>query len=318
MSRDAASSPSPLSAPDGRADVAATRWGDNLTGAAWMIASGLAATAMSVAIKALSDSIETPMIAFLRCLLGLWVVIPMLLSGALLRMRLTRPWLHLLRGCLMGAALNLGFYALATLNLTTATILFFLAPIFATMLAGPVLGQSVGAPRWAAVAAGFLGAVIILQPGYAPLDWGMLAAVGSAACFSVSLMLASIIGREDGARTVLVTSTAVATVICLPFAAPVWALPDTPSLWAWTALLVLSSSLRMYADIKAYATGEASFVAPFAYVRLFFVALAGWLIFSQIPESHTLLGGAVIAAATLYIAYRERKLGLRIASGPAA
>ena len=290
---------------------AARVWADNLTGAAWMVASGLAATGMSVSIKMLSGSLETPMIAFLRSALGLWVLAPMLIDGSLRRLKLTRPWLHLLRGVMMGAALNGGFYALANIPLTTATILFFLAPVFATALAGPVLAERVGAPRWMAVGAGFVGALIILRPGAAPIDWGMIAAIFSAACFSVSLMLSRIIGREDGPRAVLVTSTAVAAVVCLPVALPVWHVPTAPIIWIWIAVLVLTSSLRMYSDIQAYAKGEAGFVAPFAYLRLLFVALAGWLIFNQIPDEYSLLGGAVIAAATLFIAYRERQVNAR-------
>lgn len=296
---------------------AAQRRADNLRGALWMATSCLAATGMMIAIKEVAVDLASAMIAFLRSGLGLWVLAPMLLDGSLRRMRLTRPWLHILRGCLMGGALNFGFYAIATLPMTTATILFFLAPVFATALAGPILAEKVGAPRWIAVFAGFVGAAVILRPGAGALEWGMLSAIASAACFSVSLMLAQIIGREDGARTVLVTSTAIATLVTFPIALPVWSLPSTPLIWIWIAALVLFSSARMYADIKAYAVGEAGFVAPFAYLRLLFVAVAGWFLFAEVPDAETIAGGAVIAGATFYIAYRERQLGIKIAGGAA-
>lgn len=311
MSPDASSSPVDDGAAARRAEAAAIRDG-NLAAAFWMAGSGLAATVMSVAIKAVSDQIESPMLAFLRSALGLWVLAPMLLDGSLKRMRFSRPWLHVLRGVLMGLALNFGFYAIAELPLTTATILFFLAPVFATMLAGPVLGQSVGLERWLAAFAGFAGAAIILRPGFGPFDWAMASAIASSACFAVSLTLSRILGRADGPRSVLLSSTAVAALVCVPIAAPVWTLPADLGAWTWIAVLVLSSSARMYADIQAYAKGESAFVAPFAYLRLLFVAIAGYLLFDQLPDEYDLIGGVVIMAATLYIAHRER----RPAAGP--
>lgn len=290
---------------------------ENFAGAGWMIVSCLGATGLTVGVKSLSAVIEPPMIAFLRCLLGLWFLAPMLMDGSLLRLRITRPWMHILRGLLMGAALNCGFYAISTLEMTTATLLFFLAPVFATILAGPLLGQRVGAPRWAAVGAAFLGALLVLRPSGASFEWGMLAALASAAFFSISLMLSRVIGREDGPRSVMTTSTVVAALVCLPAALPVWQMPDTPALWGWAALLVLASSLRMYADIEAYAKGEAAFVAPFSYLRLLFIGVAGWLMFSEIPDQYEALGGLVILAAGFFIAYRERKLGLTVSGGAA-
>ncbi|MEM9724627.1 MAG: DMT family transporter [Pseudomonadota bacterium] len=281
---------------------------DNLVGAAWILASGLAATALYVAVETLSQTLSTQMIAFLRTLLGLWVLAPMAFSGVLWRLRLTRPWLHLARGVLMGAALNLGFFALANLPLATATILFFLAPIFVTALAGLLFRESVGPWRWGAVGVGFIGALVILQPGAAPVNVAMLAAMLCAACFSVALLLSRVIAREDGAQAVMATSTAVAAVVCLPVALPVWRMPDTQVEWLWVAVLVAASSLRMYADIQAYAKGEAGFVAPFSYMRLLFVAAAGWWVFNQAPEPNALIGGAVIVAAALVIAYREAQI----------
>lgn len=290
-------------------------WAENLTGAAWMMVSGLMATAIAVSVKSLSGALDTAMIAFLRCLLGLWVLAPMALDGSLRALRMTRPWLHLLRGGLMGAALVSGFYALSKLELTTATLLFFLAPVFATALAGPILGERVGPLRWGAVAAGMLGAALILRPGSAPVDLGTLAALACAGCYSVSLMLSRIIARDDGPRAVLISSTAVAALVCLPVALPVWSLPGETGVWGWMALLVLASSMRMYSDIQAYAKGEAGFVAPFSYLRLIFVGLAGWLMFGETPDGFEVAGGAVIAAAGAFIAYRERALGRSVSGG---
>ena len=300
-----------------RPSAAVDKNSGNLTGALWMVISGIAATFMAIAIRGLTPVMDTAMIAFARSALGVLVMLPFLLDGSWRELRFTRPWLHLLRGALMGVALILGFYSMAVLPLTTATILFFLAPVFATAIAGPILGEKVGPRRWAAVAAGFLGAAIILRPGFAAIHVGALAAAGSALLFACALMLTKIVGPADGPRSVMVSSIGVSALVTLPFAVPVWSAPTDWTSLFWIAALVGVSTLRTYADIRAYAVGEAGFLAPFSYLRLLFAALAGWLLYHEGFDLWTWVGGGVIIGSTLYIAQRENRLKRRVAP-PAA
>lgn len=290
---------------------------DNARGALWMIGSCVGASLMTIAIRYVAVELDTRMIAFLRTSLGLLILVPWLFDGGLGQFRFSHYRLHILRGVLMAGALNFGFYAISVLPLATVSILFFLAPIFVTALAGPLLGEVVGARRWGAVAAGFLGALIILRPGFGVLEWGLISAMASAACFSVSLLISKIVGPVDGARSLLLSSTAIAALLTLPIAAPVWRLPPDWMTWTWLALLIVASTFRMYADIRAYSLGDAGFIAPFAYLRLVFVGVAGWVLFQEVLDGPTLIGGAVIIAATLYIAHRETRLNKRLSGGAA-
>ena len=290
---------------------------DNLRGAIWMIVSCIAASAMMVAIRLLAGELDSRMITFLRSALGLGVALIWLIDGSLFKIRITRPWLHVIRGLLMAAATNLGFYAIAKLPMATANILFFLAPVFATALAGPILKETVGPRRWGAVLASLLGAVIIRRPGVGSFDPAMLAAVGSAACFSISLLITRILGADNSPRSVMLTSLVVASIATFPVALPVWDLPDALSGWALVLAVVVASSLRQYSDIRAYAIGEAGFLAPFAYLRLLFVGVAGWWLFRDVVDAWTVAGGLVIIGSTLYIAQRESRLGKRIAGSAA-
>ena len=103
-------------------------------------------------------------------------------------------------------------------------------------------------------------------------------------------------------------------MLTLPIAVPTWSWPD--AIWLWGALLVLSaaSSLRGYADIRAFDAGEASFVGPITYLRLPAVAMAGWWLYGETIDVPTIFGGGIIAASTFYIMMRER--GGRGAGGP--
>jgi drug/metabolite transporter (DMT)-like permease len=279
----------------------------NLRGALWMLASVVGATGMTIFVRQLTPEMHTAMIAFLRSVLGLAFVAPMLLARtppALTRLR--RPGLHLLRGALIAVAVNLGFYAIWRLPVATATILFFLAPVFSTMLAPFMVGEKVGPRRWAAVAVGFLGALIVVRPGAAPVGVGALAAVGSSLCFALALLLGKTASRADGSNAVFASSAILAAVLTLPFAVLEWSAPSGGWVWATLGALTAASSLRGYADIRAMNAGEASFVAPVSYLRLPTVALAGWLLFGESVDVWTWVGGGVIAAATLFIALRER------------
>lgn len=298
-------------------ETAESRRARNIRGAMWIVVSCLGASGMTVAVRYLSFELDSRMIAFLRSALGLWILIPWVLESGVGQFRFSKPWLHIVRGVLMGAALNLGFFAIANISMAEVTILFFLAPIFATALAGPFLGERVGVRRWSAVGAGFLGAMIILQPGVGVFQPAMIGAVVSALCFSVSLLLSKELVPADGARSVVLSSTAVAAVLTAPVAAPVWGAPSALSGWVLVVALIGFSTVRLYADVRAYAEGEAGFLAPFTYLRLVILAGLGWWLFEETPDVWTWLGGAVIVCATLYIARREAQLGKRIAGSAA-
>jgi drug/metabolite transporter (DMT)-like permease len=283
---------------------------DNLRGALWMLASVAGATGMTIMVRELSPALHSAMIAFLRSAVGLVFLVPLFLrSDALARLRMRRPWLHLLRGGLIALALNTGFYAIWKLPVATATILFFLAPVFSTMLAPLMVGERVGPQRWSAVALGFVGALVVLRPGTDTLNLASIAAVGSSLLFAVSLLLGKIMTREDGSDAVFLSSALVTVLLTMPMAVPTWTWPT--ALWVWIALLALAaaSSLRGYADIRAFAVGEASFVGPVSYLRLPAVGFAGWWLYGERIDTLTLVGGGIIAGSTLWIMLRESRLG---------
>jgi drug/metabolite transporter (DMT)-like permease len=249
------------------------------------------------------------MLAFLRSALAVLTVIPFVWrrDGSRRPLRIEAWWLHIARGVAMTVALSAGFYAIWKLPLAVSAILFFLAPVFATGLSAIVLGEAVGPRRWGAIAAGFLGTLIILRPGFAAFEPAMIAAIASSLAFATTLVLGRVIANREGPDGVFVTSSVIVAFTTLPMALPYWEL--SLALWQWGALaiLVLGSSLRTYADIRAYAIGDAGFIAPFTYLRLVTVGAAGYVLFGEAIDGPTWAGGAIIVASTLYIAFRERK-----------
>jgi drug/metabolite transporter (DMT)-like permease len=176
------------------------------------------------------------------------------------------------------------------------------------VLAIPFQGETVGPRRWAAVAAGFAGAIIILRPGAAPMDLAMLSAVGSSLLFALALIQSRTLVAEDGAVSVFLSSVVVTLVVAVPAALPVWSLPQAGWGWLLACAVVAAGAVRGLADIQAYHHAEASVLAPITYLRLVILGAAGYLLYGEVVDNPTIAGAAVITGSTLYIARREAQL----------
>ncbi len=286
----------------------------NLRGALWILASCAAATVVGLGIRGLTGQIHSMQITFARCLLGLLLLLPFMIRGGRRRLATPRLPLHLLRALLGVVAINFGFYSLTVLPLTTASVLFFTAPLFVTVLAALVLREVVGWRRWSATAVGFAGTLIVLQPASGGFEPDMLFAIGSSILFAASLIISKVLARTESATTMLFYFGVVASIASLPPALVAW---TWPSSWefALLALVAAFATLRSYFDIRGYAVGAASFVAPFQYFRLPLIGIAAWVAFGEVPKSGAMIGAAVIVASTLYIS--ERELRLKRAARPA-
>lgn len=195
---------------------------------------------------------------------------------------------------------------MATLPLATATVLFFSAPIFTALMAVPLQGERIGPRRAGAIAAGFLGVLIVLRPGRDGFEPAMLVGLGSSLTFALALLSARGLANRDGAFSAIVSSSVVMALISVPAVTTVWTLDYTMLAWIAVALVMVSGMARNFADIEAYRLAEAAILAPLSYLRLILITLGGYVLFAETPDVYTIAGGAVIVAAALYIARRER------------
>lgn len=223
--------------------------------------------------------------------------------------RTKRPLAHLGRAALGLATMALTFSALGYLPLAEATTISFAAPLFAVMLSAVVLGEPVGRHRWSAVALGFAGVAIVMQPSGSnlpPLGLG-IALVGAVGVAAVTITLRQI-GRTESTPTIVLwftTSAMVATGVLLPFFgeshdATQWAILVAIGLTGGLGQLLMTGSLR-FAPVPV--------VVPFDYSSLLLAVLLGWLLWDTHPPATTWAGAAVIIASGLYTIYREHRLG---------
>ena len=223
--------------------------------------------------------------------------------------RTSRPGAHVARGILGFAAMTLGFGALAYLPLAEASTIGFVAPLFSVILSALILREPVGRYRWSAVAAGFIGVLIVMQPSgtdLPPLGLGMalLATLGVA---GVTITIRQMSGTESTPTIVLWFTgfSMFVSGLLMPFFATAhdtgeWLLLIVIGLAGGAGQLFLTSSLRF---------APVSVVVPFDYIQLHWAVLLGWAIWDTHPPASTWAGAAIIIGSGVFTVYREHRLG---------
>lgn len=283
---------------------------DNTRGIGWILLSVLGSSAMAVAVRDISAEIDSRMIVLLRsAITGAAIILAMVLFARLRAdLRFSQPLRHFLRGSFIAASTHFGFYAIAKLPMALVTVLFFLAPVWATLLAVLLQKERLGPRRIIAITIGFVGALIILRPGFGGFEPAMLAALASSLLFALALNMSRGLAQVDGAMSAYFSSVIITALVSVPFAWPVLALPTEWRGGLALAVIVVAGALRGYADIEAYRHGEAGILAPITYLRLVFIATAAYFLYQEVPDGYTIAGALIIISATLYIGLRETRL----------
>jgi drug/metabolite transporter (DMT)-like permease len=282
---------------------------DNMRAIVWILISVVGSSAMTLFVRGVSDHLNPSVIVLYRAAISLAVICIALLFATKWRrnLRYSRPWMHIWRGVAIGISTHLGFYAIANLELVTATVLFFTAPIFATVFSIFVHRELPGIRRWIAIGVGFVGVLIVLRPDLGSVDPAMFAALASSLLFGIALVMSRAVAEADGAFAAFISAIFLTLVVSIPLSADQLALPSTPLIAFLLFMVVVTGSLRSIGDLQAYRLGEASLLAPFVYLRLVIIGFGAYLIFGQIPDRAALMGAAIIVASTIYIGRRERK-----------
>jgi drug/metabolite transporter (DMT)-like permease len=219
------------------------------------------------------------------------------------------PRYQVLRGSLLLASSTLAFLSLRYMPLAEFTSVVLIAPLVVTLFAATVLKEDVSPLRWTLVAGGFIGTLVILRPGSSIFSWAILLPLGLVVTNAWFQVLTSRLARTEKPLTIHFYSGWVGALIgsiALPF---VWEpLPG----WHWWALLCLMGFMATVGHfflILAYQRAPASTLTPYLYAQIAFAMLAGWIMFTQVPDLMSLVGMALIAicgATGAWLTVRER------------
>ena len=217
-----------------------------------------------------------------------------------------QPVLQIFRGVLLSVEICVMVAAFVLLGLVESHAIFACYPLLIAALSGPVLGEHVGWRRWAAIGVGFIGVLVILQPGFAVFAPEAGVALVSALMFALYGLLTRYAARQDSAATSFFwTGTSGAVVMTV---AGIWYWePMASNGWIWMSILCLTGAGGHWLLIKTYEVAEASAVQPFAYLQLVFASMIGLFILGETLRPNVAIGAAIVVGAGLFTLWRARK-----------
>ncbi|MFN7165410.1 MAG: DMT family transporter [Pannonibacter sp.] len=220
--------------------------------------------------------------------------------------RTDRPWLQFVRGLTMLGTTSFNFLAVQYLQLAETMSIFFAGPIVVTALAGPLLGEWAGIRRWVAIFVGFMGVLIIVQPGSGAMHWAVIFSVASMLCYALYALMTRMLTATNSTIGMLVIPAVISSIAMTGPGLAVWVNP--PDLFHWVLLLSTGvwGGLGHWIFIAAHRRAPAPLLAPFTYLQIIWMIGLGFLVFGDIPGSSTIIGASVVVASGLYILYREQ------------
>ncbi|WP_255588408.1 DMT family transporter [Jannaschia pagri] len=294
------SAPGPQAAPEPRDQPRAA--------IAFMVGATVLIAATTLLAKALGTAALGTALPPLQVTFGryLFAALAIFAAAAVLRPPMTTRqarW-HLARILCGWGGVTLMFASVALIPLAEATAITFLNPIFAMILAIPLLGEQVGRVRWTAAVIALAGAIVLLRPGTGVLEWGALLALGAAVLLGTEVLIIKRLTRHESLLATLVWANGLGLVIAASTALPGWQ-PPTMAQWAGLAALGLTMAAAQGLFVNAMARADASFITPFGYLTLVFAGLYDAALFDVWLDGLGWVGAALILMGAGLLAWRE-------------
>ncbi|MGR3615218.1 MAG: DMT family transporter [Paracoccaceae bacterium] len=218
--------------------------------------------------------------------------------------RTNYPKLQLLRSLLLMVTAAFFFLGLTLMKITEATALMALNPVLIALGAAVFLGEHLGARRLMGIAVALVGALIIIRPGSGVFSIAALAPLAAAVCYSAYALVTRKVGPNEDVWTSLFYTGLVGTVI-LTCVVPFYWVPPEGIAWLLMIQIALAGTIGQLCLIRAFSSGEAAMLAPYAYTGLIFATFWGAVFFQEWPDFWTTSGALVIAGSGIYVWHRE-------------
>ena len=288
---------------------------------------GIGLTLIAMACFATLDTLTKYVSASVPVFMAIWfryTVQAVLTTAVVLPMRgkqifyTVHPKFQVLRGVLLVSTSMLAFLSLKFMPVGEFTAVVMIAPLIITLLAATLLGEKVSPLRWALVAGGFAGTLIIIRPGQDVFEWHTLLPIGLAFLMAWFQTLTSKLAKTEDPGTMHLYTGWVGALVAalgLPF---VWQSLPSFELWGLMALVGVLGAVGHFLLILAYQRAPAATVTPYLYAQIGFAMLGGWLLFSHVPDGFSIFGMAMIAvcgAIGAWLVVREGKMLIKPAEG---
>ncbi|MCY4291100.1 MAG: DMT family transporter [Roseovarius sp.] len=281
----------------------------------WMAVTGILFIGVATLVKYLGTRIPSTEAAFLRYLLGLVFLLPMLKALRNLKLEKWLLGLFVARGMSHTVAVACWFFAMTNIPLADVTAMNYLTPVFVTIGAVLFFGERLALRRMSAVIVAIIGVLIILRPGFREIGAGHFAMIITAVAFSGSFLMAKKLSHRCSAGLVVAMLSITVTIGIAPFAMANWITPT------WNELLILFGVASFatgghYTMILAFRNAPLTVTQPVTFLQLVWAVLIGMIIFREPLDPYVIAGGLVILGAVSYSSWRETFLKKKTFTSP--
>jgi drug/metabolite transporter (DMT)-like permease len=270
---------------------------------------------MAVCIRLASKQLHAFEIAFFRNLFGFVFTLPLLYRHGWGVLSTNKLPLYFFRCCIGIVSMLSGFWALVHLPLAQAVAISYSTPIFVTIAAVFVLGETVRVRRWMAVIVGFLGVIVLMHPGSDSFHFASLVAVLAALMSASAAISIKFLSRTEKADAIVIWTTMLWVPLSLLPALWVWQMPVGIT-WLWIALSGFLGTTAHMCWTRALALADASMLTPISFFQVLVVGVFGWLLFDETVDRWTVVGAGIIFVSNVYIAHREARSARRAVTDP--
>lgn len=276
---------------------------DNARGGLWVLVGSAFFALTDSVVKTLGQGFDPIQMSLFRYAVGLLILTPWVIKAGRAAWQTERIGLHLTRAIVAGVGQAGVYYSVIHLYLADATAASFTRPLFLTLLAVLILGETVSWRRWGATAFGFIGVLVMVRPGGATFDVAWVIALIAAALFGLAIMFIRRLSSTEPVIRILLYYHIFGVALFTGPAIWVWKTPDQAS-FGMLILIGVLTAIAMACYVKGFSLAEASVAGPIEYIRLIYAAFIGFFIFAEIPSIWTLVGALMIVAGALFAARR--------------
>jgi drug/metabolite transporter (DMT)-like permease len=269
-----------------------------------MVLTGVMFVAVTAIVKHVGDDVPAAQAAFLRYVLGLVFLVPMIRPIMAARLTARQMKMFGIRGVVHALAVILWFYAMTRIPIAEVTAMNYLSPVYVSIGAALFLGEKLPPRRLIAVLLALVGAAIILRPGVKAVESGHIAMLGTAVLFAVGYLLAKRLSGEVSAAVVVGMLSITVTIGLAPFAYAVWITPTIAQL-GWLFLVASFATAGHYTMTLAFAAAPLTVTQPVTFLQLVWAVVLGAVMFGEAVDGWVVFGGVVIMGSVSFITWRE-------------
>jgi len=283
----------------------------SIIGIMWMVLTTVLFVGVTATVRYLEGEVPAPQAAFLRYAIGTLLLTPSLIT--LIKIKPNKPLMSkfLLRGLVHSFGVTLWFYAMSVMPVAEVTAIGFLTYIFVSIGACIFLKEKLHKHRITAVIVSFVGALIILRPGFKVIESGQLGMLMATVVFTASYLIAKIVSKERSSSEIVAMLSVFTTIFLIPSAIYSWEPISLEALLilAFTALIATIGHITMTQAIKA---APMVVTQPILFLQLVWASMVGLFLFDEQFDLYVIIGGTVIMICVCYVSYREHVLGKKI------